>query len=146
MKTIFIMGAFFDTNQSDLDAYPLVKQAFINKFKNIKLIEPIDIENYQKNYLKKNPNKTFLNSITAMVNYDLEIVKKADLLFVNLSNKSFGVGMELGIAKEYNKKVIFVAKENTQISNMVIGGFPQSEINYYNNNEELIEIVEKISL
>lgn len=146
MKTIFIMGAFFDTNQQDLDAYPLVKQTFINKFKNVKLIEPIDIENYQKNYLKNNPNETFLNSIKEMVNYDLEMVKKADLLFVNLSNKSFGVGMELGIAKEYNKKVIFVAKENTQISNMVIGGFPETKIEYYNNNEELIKIVNNIEL
>ena len=81
-----------------------------------------------------------------MVNYDLNFVKEADLLFVNLSNKSFGVGMELGIAKEYNKKVFLVAKQGTQISNMVLGAFPNSKVHYYSNQNELFEIIENIEI
>ena len=146
MKSIFIMGAFFDTNKEDVNSYPLVKEAFEKKYKKIKLIQPIDIENYQKNYLINNPNKSYQDSINAMVNYDLEMVKKSHLLFVNLSNKSFGVGMELGIAKEYNKNVIFVAKENTKISNMVLGGFPKAKVNYYSSTQDLIKIIEELNI
>lgn len=146
MKTIFVMGAFFDTNQEDINSYSLVKQAFLEKFKNVKIIEPFDIENYQKDFLKNNPDKSFLDSIIAMVNYDLDMVKKSDLLFVNLTNKSFGVGMELGIAKEFNKKAVFIAKENTQISNMVLGGFSIEKVNYYSSFQDIKNIINRIEL
>lgn len=144
MKKIFVMGAFFDTNKEYINSYSQIKTTLLNKFKDVQIIEPIDIENYQKDFLKNNKNCSFLQSITAMVNYDLNFVKEADLLLVNLSNKSFGVGMELGIAKEYNKKVFFVAKQGTQISNMVLGGFPNAKVNYYSTQDELLKIIENI--
>ena len=41
-----------------------------------------------------------------MVDFDLAQIRTADLLFADVTNKSAGVGIELGVAKENNKKII----------------------------------------
>ena len=81
-----------------------------------------------------------------MVDYDLLLVKTAKMLVVDVSNKSTGLGIELGTIVNDNKPLIFVAKEGSKISNMVYGAFPEIEVNFYSNKEDLEKIIENIKL
>ena len=53
------------------------------------------------------------------------------ILIVDVSNKSTGLGIELGTIINVNKPIVFVAKHGCQISNMVLGAFPNIKVNYY---------------
>lgn len=137
MKNIFIMGAFFNTDQQDIDTYNYISDIFKNSFKDINITQPTDIEDYRNNFIKENPNANINTINKAMVDYDLFKIKQADLLFCDLSNKSTGVGIELGIAKENNINIAFCAKKNSKISNMVYGAFPDKNICFYSNLDDL---------
>ena len=145
MKQIFVMGAYFNTDQQDIDVYSVIAKAFKNKYENAKIIEPIDIENYRQNFIKNNPNASIKEINKQMVNYDLSMVKASDLLFCDVSNKSTGVGIELGIAKENNIKIVFCAKENSSISNMVFGAFPDANIYYYSSIQDIENIINNLT-
>ena len=145
IKHIFVMGAYFNTDQQDIDAYSYIADVFKNKIKNVKITQPIDIENYRQNYILQNPTADINNINKAMVDFDLLQVKHADLLFCDISNKSTGVGIELGVAKENNKKIIFVAKQNSKISNMIFGAFPDNTVYYYSSLQDLKNYIESLN-
>lgn len=144
MKKVFILGAYFNTNENDTKAYPLLANLFKKYFKDIEVIVPTDIENYKENYKLNNPNIPDHLVDKAMVDFDLAQIKAADLLFADVTNKSTGVGIELGVAKENNKNIVFCAKENSKISNMVYGAFPNKEIHYYNEINDLENLISKL--
>ena len=146
MKNIFLMGAYFTTKKEDIDLYPIIAEFIKNNFKNVNITQPIDIENFRKNYIKQNPQATIENINEAMVNYDLDLIRKSDLLIVDLTNKSTGVGIELGVAKENNKKLIFFAKKDSKISNMVYGAFSNIPVFYYETLQELKNFLLSINI
>lgn len=145
IKHIFVMGAYFNTDQEDIDAYSYIANVFKNKIKDVKITQPIDIENYRQTYILQNPTANINNINKAMVDFDLLQVKQADLLFCDVSNKSTGVGIELGVAKENNKEIIFVAKKDSQISNMVFGAFSDKTVYYYSSLEDLKKYIESLT-
>ena len=146
MKNIFIMGAFFNTDQQDIDVYSYIADVFKTTFKNVSITQPIDIENYRNNFIKENPNADINTINKAMVDYDLFKIKKADLLFCDVSNKSTGVGIELGVAKEHNINIVFCAKKNSKISNMVYGAFPDKNVYYYSSLNDLQKYIKTLKL
>ena len=137
MKNIFLMGAYFTTKKEDIDLYPIISDFIKNNLENVTITQPIDIENFRENFIKENPKANLQQINEAMVNYDLDLIKKSDLLIVDLTNKSTGVGIELGVAKENNKKLVFFAKKDSKISNMVYGAFSNIPVFFYENLEEL---------
>jgi len=145
MKKVFILGAYFNTSESDTNAYPLIANIFKKYFKNVEVIVPTDIEEYKNNYKLANPETPDQLVDKAMVDFDLSQIKAADLLFADVTNKSTGVGIELGIAKENNKNIVFCAKKNSKISNMVFGAFPDKTINYYETISDLEKLISNLN-
>ncbi|MBQ3158093.1 MAG: hypothetical protein IJB98_00185 [Clostridia bacterium] len=146
MVHIFVAGAYFTTNKNDTDMYPFITNILKRKFPSLNIIMPTDIEKYRENFINQNPNASIKQINKAMVDYDLLLVKTAKMLVVDVSNKSTGLGIELGTIVNDNKPLIFIAKEGSKISNMVYGAFPEIEVNFYSNKEDLEKIIENIKL
>lgn len=146
MEHIFFGGAYFMMDNSTIESYKTIAEIFEKQFKKYKIYTPLDIENFRKNYIKNNPNADKDVVDCAMVEYDLNLVKNSKLFVVDVSNRSLGVGIELGIAKSNNTKVVLVAKQNCQVSDMVTGAFSQSKINFYKDEKDLKNIIKSIKL
>jgi len=140
MKKVFLLGAFFNTKKEKKDEMQNLKIFLKNNFNDMEIITPQDIENYKnslKSLSKKEQNKK-------MVEYDLKKVINSDLLIANISNKSTGLGIELGISLKENKKIIFIYKKGSRISNMIYGSFPYAEYYKYTSFEDLLKIMKII--
>lgn len=147
MANIFIGGAFFTTQKEDTDIFPYIVKIIKDNYKNIDLIQPTDIEDYRKKIQSKSPNITLKDLNKSMVDYDLEMIRSCKLMIADVTNKSTGLGIELGIIKQNNIPIELVARKNAKISNMIFGAFPECNIYYYDTLDELkniiITIVEK---
>lgn len=141
MRKIFVIGAYFNTDSESTDVYPYIVNVLKSKFPDSEIIMPTDIEDYRERCIYENPQATLKEINKAMVDFDLDMVKSSDLLFADVSNKSTGLGIELGIAKEYSKKIVFVANEKCGVSNMVFGAFPEHEVKRYASLEDLKNII-----
>ncbi len=144
MEHIFVGGAYFATDKNDIDIYPYIAKILKDKYPNFNVIMPTDIEDYRNRYIQEHPTATLQQINKAMVDYDLQLVKTAKMLIVDVSNKSTGLGIELGTIINDNKPIIFVAKQGSQISNMVYGTFPSIKVNYYKDLEDLKNILSNI--
>ena len=141
MEHIFVAGAYFATDKNDTDIYPFITKVLKEKYPNLKSVMPTDIDEYRENYIKENPNAPTHQINKAMVNFDIKQVKTAKMIIADVSNKSTGLGIELGSILDANKHLFFVAREGCQISNMVYGAFPHVKINYYKNRDDLKNIL-----
>ncbi len=144
MEHIFIGGAFFTIDKEDTDIFPFVVNIIKNNLKNVEVIQPTDIEDYREKVEKQNPNITLKELNRAMVDYDLDLVKTSKLMICDVTNKSTGLGIELGIIKQNNVPIELVARTGAKISNMVFGAFPDVNISYYSNTQELEKIILQI--
>ena len=141
IKNIFLAGAYTGIDKNKLSIYAELKQFILGIDKNFNVVNVDDVDNYKKDYQVNHPNSSFKDVEIAMVKYDIDFVKNCDLIIANLTNKSIGVGIELGIAFELNKNVLFVAESGSTISNMVLGCFQNNEIHFYKDLVELKNIV-----
>lgn len=141
IKNIFLAGAYTGIDKNKLSIYAELKQFILGIDKNFNIVNVDDVDNYKKDYQVNHPNASFKDVEIAMVKYDIDFVKNCDLIIANLTNKSIGVGIELGIAFELNKNVLFVAESGSTISNMVLGCFQNNEIHFYKDLVELKNIV-----
>ena len=141
IKNIFLAGAYTGIDKNKLSIYAELKQFILGIDKNFNVVNVDDVNNYKKDYQVNHPNASFKDVEIAMVKYDIDFVKNCDLIIANLTNKSIGVGIELGIAFELNKNVLFVAESGSTISNMVLGCFQNNEIHFYKDLVELKNIV-----
>lgn len=144
MKQIFVGGAFFTTKKEDTDVFPFVVNIIKENIKNAKVIQPTDIEVYRENVKKNNPDILLQNLNKAMVDYDLNLIKTSDLFIADVTNKSIGLGLELGVAWENNVTVELVARTGANISNMVFGAFPYNKVSYYSTLQDLENIIKDI--
>ena len=141
IKNIFLAGAYTGIDKNKLSIYAELKHFILCIDKNFNVVNMYDVDNYIKDYQVNLPNASFKDVEIAMVKYDIDFVKNCDLIIANLTNKSIGVGIELGIAFELNKNVLFVAESGSTISNMVLGCFQNNEIYFYKDLVELKNIV-----
>ncbi len=144
MEHIFVAGAFFTTSKEDTDIFPFVVKVIKKNTFDIKVIQPIDIENYREKLKKNNPNISLDELNKKMVDYDLNLVATCKYMIADVTNKSLGLGIELGIIKEHNIPLELVARSGSKISNMVFGAFPNSKIQYYSTLQELEKIITEI--
>ncbi len=140
---IFVAGAFFLTSEQDTRVYQDIAR-MLSSIRGVEVYQPIDIENYRQQYKKAHPKDSKATYDRIMVDYDLKLIKDSDLIIADVSNKSTGLGIELGTAKECGNKIEFIAKKGSQISNMVFGAFPDQEVQYYNDIDDLKKIVYKL--
>ena len=141
IKNIFLAGAYTGIDKNKLSIYAELKQFILSIDKNFNIVNVDDVDNYKKDYQVNHPNASSKDVEIAMVKYDIDFVKNCDLIIANLTNKSIGVGIELGIAFELNKNVLLVAESGSTISNMVLGCFQNNEIHFYKDLVELKNIV-----
>lgn len=146
MEHIFVGGAYFMMENSTIENYKEIAKILGEKFNNYKIYTPLDIEKFRQNYIKNNPNANKNQIDSAMVEYDLDLVKTSKLFVVDVTNKSLGVGIELGTVKNSETKVVLVAKFDSPISDMVTGAFPQQKVNFYNDEKQLKNILKSINL
>jgi len=74
---------------------------------------------------------------------DINAVKDSDILLAEISMPSHGVGMEIMQAYVNNKRIILVARENTNIS-FLVRGIPNAIFLEYKDYKELEEKLRKI--
>lgn len=74
---------------------------------------------------------------------DINVVKESDILLAEISKPSHGVGMEIMQAYISNKKIILVAKEDSNIS-FLVRGIPNAILLEYRDYKDLEEKLRKI--
>ena len=141
MLNIFIGGSFTGQGQETLDIYRHIKSKIKEIVSKVNVINPDDIDIFRENFKKINPQSTDLELDKAMVDFDLQFVKSCDIVIFDVTNRSIGVGMELGMLYKEEKPLLLVAKSGAVVSNMVLGAFNQG-VKYYDNLEELDKILE----
>ena len=133
---IFLAGAVSSATEDQLKKYE-VYRANLEKFG--ELTFPDKIWEYRQKCINEYPNKTKLEIDKMMTDYDLNLVRKCDLMVCDISQVSTGLGIELGVALENKKKMIFFYEEGSYISNMITGSFRDSLFVEYNTTEDLKE-------
>ena len=71
---------------------------------------------------------------------DKNVVENSDLIIAEVSNPSFGSGIELGFALKANKKIICLTNDKISISPLIRGAAKKGLINLieYSNEEEVL--------
>lgn len=134
---IFLAGAVSFAKKEQLEKYNVYKSVLMNQIKDIVLVTPDDIWNYRKHCETHNFDLKKIQIDNLMVQYDLSEVKSCDLIVCDLSEISTGMGLELGVALENNKKILFLYKKNSYVSNMITGAFMNSCFIEYSDIKEL---------
>lgn len=140
MLKIFVGGSFTQQGNEALERYRHIKKLILSMPIKVQVVNPDDIDDFREDYAKKHPTCTMSDIDNAMVNFDLQYVKNCDIFIADVSNRSTGLGMELGSVYDTNKRILLIAKKDSVISNMVFGAFKQG-VKYYNNQNELDEII-----
>ncbi len=134
---IFIVGAVSSASEQQLSKYKVYKQVLTDVFDDLSLTTPDDIWDYRLKCIAENPNASKIDIDNMMTNFDLQKVRESDLLVGDLSVRSTGMGIELGVANENKVKAIFFFEEGTEISNMITGTFKGSKFVSYKDLTEL---------
>jgi len=123
IKNIFISYSF-----SDRKKFENLHKKLKNNFK-----DNFEIELYS--FVFDN-HQSFSNN-KEMMTKALNKINKTDMLIAETSFKKIGIGLEVGYAKALNKKIIYIHKNGTEISNTVEG---VSDINIeYKNIDDLLK-------
>ena len=83
------------------------------------------------------------NTPEQIYNKDIELIKRCDIVFAEVTVPSLGVGYELAYAEKIKKKVICIKESNKDISAMIIGNRNFKIINY-NTMEDLTKKIQII--
>lgn len=134
---IFLAGAVSTANDNQLNNYHCYKKVLLDCFEKAELIVPDDISQYRNRCLKQHSNYSKIEIDKMMFDFDIEQVRQSDIIVCDLSALSTGMGIELGVAFERNIKVIFYYEEQSYISNMITGAFPNSTFIEYKNLDDL---------
>ena len=142
---IFLGGAVSVASQEQLEKYNVYKE-ILSEFGTLTV--PDNIWDYRQKCIQQNPNAEKVEIDKMMVDYDLEIVRGTDLMICDISQQSTGLGLELGVALENKKKIIFFYEKGAYVSNMLTGAFFENEFVEYENinrlRENLKTIMQKI--
>ena len=84
MEHLFVGGAYFMMDNGTIESYKIIAEMLEKQFKNYKIYTPLDIEEFRQNYIKNNPNSDKNIVDSAMVEYDLNLVKNSKLFVVDV--------------------------------------------------------------
>lgn len=75
---------------------------------------------------------------------DIKWMKEADVVIAEVSTPSLGVGYELRLAEELNKRILCLFREKNGISlSAMISGNNNFVVQHYNTTEESISFIDK---
>lgn len=131
---IFILGAVTGASEYHLTKFNAYQKTIKSLFPKAKIIDYRDILDYKKE-ISLDFSDFEINK--KMANFDLEQVKNSDILIADISSLSTGLGIELGIALTYKKKIIFCYEKNSKISTMITGTFYNSPFIEYEDIKDL---------
>ena len=131
---IFLAGAVSSASDDQLKKYNVYKEILEN-FGEVTF--PDKIWEYRQKCIDENPNKSKIEIDNMMTDYDLQLVRDCDVLVGDISQLSTGLGIELGVALENKKNVIFFYEKGAYVSNMITGSFSKSLFIEYENVEDL---------
>lgn len=97
-------------------------------------------------HLSSDPTKHFRLSDEMVFNKDLHNLIDSEIIIAYLDDPSLGVGAEIAIAKNKNKIIIGIHKDQNQISRFIIGlieSSPNSFLINYSSKQELSQKIEK---
>ena len=140
---IFVIGAVSSAKESQLSKYKLYKRLLTQYIKDLVLISPEEIWQIREEYDRNYPNLTKIQLDEKMVKFDLNQVRDSDLIICDLTELSTGMGIELGVAHECNKRVMFFYENGSYVSNMVTGSFPYSKFIEYEDEKDLERVLKK---
>lgn len=127
-----IAKAFISYSFADRDKFKNLDRR-LKKF--LKQVFGITTYSFVFDFKKKTDNKTLMQSALKKIN-------ESDVLIAELSYKSIGVGLEVGFAKARSKKIIYIHKSGTELSNTA-DGVCDVRIEYKNISDLLFQL-EKI--
>ena len=137
---IFLGGAVSVASDKQLEKYNAYKE-ILSEFG--PLTTPDDIWDFRQKCIDENPEKTKIQIDKMMVDFDLDLVRNADLMVCDISEQSTGMGLELGVVHENKKKIIFLHEKGAYISNMLTGAFFDAEFVEY---ETMHDLAQKLKL
>jgi 2'-deoxynucleoside 5'-phosphate N-hydrolase len=78
-------------------------------------------------------------------NRDISFIEESDIIIADVSVPSLGVGYEIAYAEKLNKKIfcLYYQTDGKKVSAMISGG-PNCKVFYYNNENELKNILKDI--
>ena len=116
----FLAGAVSTATETQTKKYNIYKDV-LEKFG--ELTYPDKIWDFRQKCINENPEKSKLEIDKMMTDFDLNLVRECDVMVCDISEISTGLGIELGVALEQNKKVVFLYEKGSYISNMITGSF-----------------------
>lgn len=134
---IFLAGSVSGASKNQLSKYEVYKKVVLSTYPKATIITPDDIYAYRKKCIETNPSFSKIPIDKLMVDFDLEQVKESDLVVCDISEQSCGMGLELGICKENNIKIIFCFKKGAYVSSMIYGTFNNSNFIEYETTDDL---------
>ena len=131
---IFLGGAVSVASQGQLEKYNVYNE-ILRGFGSLTV--PDDIWSFRQKCIENNPKSEKFEIDKMMVDYDLELVKNADLMVCDISEQSTGLGLELGVALENKITLVFCYQKGSYVSNMLTGAFNKSVMIEYDSLTDL---------
>lgn len=142
IKKVFVIGAVTDVEDT-VSAYDILGEIVCSVLGEIEVVTPNTIFTYRDNYILHHKTATEEEINYNMVKFDLEQVATADLIVGDLSVRSTGVGIELGTIRNLPSKKLFFANKDANVSNMILGAFPDNEVIRYNDFEDFKKLLKE---
>ena len=134
---IFLAGAVSVADKAQLNKYSTYID-ILKKLKGVQMLTyPDVIWEYRENCINEHKDKTKLEIDHMMTDFDLQRVKQSDVMVCDISMQSIGLGIELGVASMYDKKMIFCYQKGSYVSSMITGTFCDAVYIEYENLQDL---------
>ncbi len=142
---VAILGAVHGTSPSERLIFETYKAAVSLKIEHAEILTPNKIYEHRAEFVKNNPKATDIDAVADMVRFDLEEVSNSDLVLVDISLRSTGLGMELArIAEKKHIRVLLFAKSDCLYSDMIVGLFPDCPVISYGSADELAQKLDEL--
>ena len=138
---LFLAGAVSTATEDQTKKYDIYKGVLENFGE---LTYPDKIWEFRQRCIDENPKKSKLEIDKMMTDFDLNLVRECDIMVCDISQISTGLGIELGVALEHKKQIVFFYEKGSCVSNMITGSFNESLFIEYENEAALKNQLSKI--
>ncbi len=89
---------------------------------------------------------TYNGTNTERFNRAKEFIENSDLVIADMSEKSTGAGIEIGLAYNLSKTILVFAKSGSKISGLLLGIVGEENIIFYENCKDLFNKLNNLTL